>query len=52
MKDLTTETTVYIQDGVVTLGGKSKTAAEKDLAGRFAGDMHGITRIINNMTII
>ncbi len=34
-------TTVETKDGVVTLGGKAKTAAEKDLAGKFAGDVHG-----------
>ena len=45
-------TTVTTQDGVVTLGGKAKTAAEKDLAGKFAGDVNGVTKIVNNMTII
>ncbi|MBU1565667.1 MAG: BON domain-containing protein [Proteobacteria bacterium] len=45
-------TTVHTQEGVVTLGGKAKTAAEKDLAGKFAGDVHGVTKIVNNMTII
>jgi hyperosmotically inducible periplasmic protein len=45
-------TTVDTKDGVVTLGGKAKTAAEKDLAGKFAGDVHGVNKIVNNMTII
>jgi osmotically-inducible protein OsmY len=45
-------TTVETQDGVVTLGGKAKTAAEKDLAGKFAGDVHGVNKIVNNMTIM
>lgn len=45
-------TTVSTQDGVVTLGGKAKTAAEKDLAGKFAGDVNGVTKIVNNMTLI
>lgn len=45
-------TTVTTQGGVVTLGGKAKTAAEKDLAGKFAGDVNGVTKIVNNMTLI
>ncbi len=45
-------TTVDTKDGVVTLGGKAKTAAEKDLAGKFAGDVQGVNKIVNNMTII
>ena len=45
-------TTVDTKDGVVTLGGKAKTAAEKDLAGKFAGDVNGVTKIVNNMTVI
>ncbi|MFH0782261.1 MAG: BON domain-containing protein [Pseudomonadota bacterium] len=45
-------TTVDTQDGVVTLGGKAKTEAEKVLAGKFAGDVNGVTKIVNNMTII
>ena len=44
-------TTVDTKDGVVTLGGKAKTAAEKDLAGKFAGDVNGVTKIVNNMTV-
>ncbi len=45
-------TTVDTKDGVVTLGGKAKTAAEKDLAGKFAGDVQGVNKIVNNMTIM
>jgi hyperosmotically inducible protein len=45
-------TTVETQDGVVTLGGKAKTAAEKDLAGKFAGDVQGVQKIVNNMMIL
>ena len=45
-------TTVETKAGVVTLGGKAKTAAEKDLAGKFAGDVQGVNKIVNNMTII
>lgn len=45
-------TTVDTKDGVVTLGGKAKSEAEKDLAGKFAGDVNGVTKIVNNMTVI
>ena len=45
-------TTVDTKDGVVTLGGKAKTAAEKDLAGKFASDVQGVVKIVNNMTVI
>ena len=45
-------TTVDTKDGVVTLGGKAKTAAEKDLAGKFAGDVHDVNKVVNNMTIL
>ena len=45
------KTTVETKDGVVTLTGPAKTAAEKDLAGKFAGDVHGVQKVINNMTI-
>ena len=44
-------TTVNTKDGVVTLGGKAKTAAEKDLAGKFASDVQGVVKIVNNMTV-
>jgi osmotically-inducible protein OsmY len=45
-------TTVETKNGVVTLGGKAKTAAEKDLAGKFAGDVNGVSKVINNMTVL
>jgi osmotically-inducible protein OsmY len=45
-------TTVVTKNGVVTLGGTAKSAAEKDLAGKFAGDVNGVNKIINNMTVI
>jgi len=45
-------TTVETKDGVVTLGGKAKTAAEKDLAGKFAGDVTGVNKIVNNISVI
>ncbi|MBW6521777.1 MAG: BON domain-containing protein [Desulfoarculaceae bacterium] len=44
-------TTVKTKDGVVTLGGKAKNAAEKDLATKLVNDVHGVKSVINNMTI-
>ena len=44
------KTTVATQDGVVTLGGKAKSAAEKDLAGKYASDVQGVKDVINNIT--
>jgi hyperosmotically inducible periplasmic protein len=44
-------TNVETKDGVVTLKGKAKTAAEKDLAGKYAGDVNGVKRVNNNMTV-
>lgn len=44
-------TTVEAKDGVVTLGGTARNAAEKDLAGKFAGDVRGVERVVNNMII-
>jgi hyperosmotically inducible periplasmic protein len=44
-------TTVETNKGVVKLGGKAKTAAEKDLAAKLVGDVHGVKNVINNMTV-
>jgi osmotically-inducible protein OsmY len=44
-------TKVATKDGVVTLEGKAKTAAAKDLAGKYAGDIDGVKTVINNMTV-
>jgi len=44
-------TTVKTKDGVVTLGGKAKNAAEKDLATKFANDVKGVKKVNNHMTI-
>ncbi len=45
------KTTVHTKDGVVTLTGKAKNSSEKDLAGKFASDVHGVKKVINQMTI-
>lgn len=44
------KTTVETKDGVVTLAGKAKSAAEKDLAGKYASDVQGVKDVINNIT--
>ena len=45
------KTTVETKDGVVTLGGKGKNEAEKDLATKLVSDVHGVKKVINNMTV-
>ncbi len=44
------KTGVTTNDGVVTLTGKATSGAAKDMATQVAGDMQGVTRVINNMT--
>lgn len=44
-------TSVTTKKGVVTLTGKAKNAAEKDLAAKFANDVNGVKSINNRMTI-
>jgi hyperosmotically inducible periplasmic protein len=44
-------TSVTTKKGVVTLTGKAKNAAEKDLATKFANDVNGVKSVKNNMTI-
>ena len=44
-------TTVETKDGVVTLGGKAKNAAEKDLATKIVVDAPGVKSVVNNMTV-
>ena len=45
------KTRVTTNDGVVTLSGKTSSAAGKDLAAKVANDVNGVTTVINNMTI-
>lgn len=45
------KTTVATKNGVVTLSGKAKTAAEKDLATKFVNDVKGVKEVKNRMTI-
>jgi hyperosmotically inducible protein len=44
-------TSVTTKKSVVTLGGKAKNAAEKDLATKFAKDVNGVKEVNNQMTI-
>jgi osmotically-inducible protein OsmY len=45
------KTSVTTKKGVVTLSGKAKNAAEKDLATKFANDVNGVKEVKNRMTI-
>jgi osmotically-inducible protein OsmY len=44
-------TKVATKSGVVTLTGKAKNAAEKDLAAKYAKDVNGVKSVKNKMTI-
>ncbi len=44
-------TTVSTTDGVVTVGGIARNDAEKSLVTKLAGDINGVTSVVNNMTI-
>jgi osmotically-inducible protein OsmY len=44
-------TSVKTKHGVVTLSGKAKSGAEKDLAAKFATDVNGVKSVNNQMTI-
>ena len=44
-------TSVTTKRGVVTLTGKAKNAAEKDLATKYANDVNGVKSVKNRMTI-
>jgi osmotically-inducible protein OsmY len=43
-------TTVETNVGVVKLGGKAKNVAEKDLATKLVSDVHGVKKVVNNMS--
>jgi osmotically-inducible protein OsmY len=44
-------TKVSTTDGVVTLGGTAKNAAEKDLVTKLVTDINGVKSVVNNMSI-
>jgi osmotically-inducible protein OsmY len=45
-------TTVDVQDGIVTLNGEASSAAQKELAAQYAGDIEGVTAVRNKMTVV
>ena len=45
------KTKVETTDGVVTLSGIAKNAAEKSLVTKLATDVNGVSSVVNNMTI-
>ena len=47
----TLNTKVETKNGVVTMYGKAGSTAEKELAGKFAGDVNGVKIVNNRMTI-
>jgi len=44
-------TSAATKDGIVTLSGKAKNAAEKDLAEKLVGDVRGVKTVVNNITV-
>jgi osmotically-inducible protein OsmY len=45
------KTGVTTTNGVVTLSGSAVNSAAKDMATKVAGDINGVTNVVNNMTI-
>lgn len=45
------KTKVDTHDGVVTLSGTAKDAAEKDLATKLVSDINGVVNVVNNMDV-
>jgi osmotically-inducible protein OsmY len=45
------KTGIAVSNGVVTLTGDATSAAGKDMAGKVAGDVGGVKKVINNMII-
>jgi osmotically-inducible protein OsmY len=46
------KTKVETTDGVVTLSGIAKNAAEKSLVTKLATDVNGVSSVVNNMTVV
>ncbi|WP_257304839.1 BON domain-containing protein [Geothrix campi] len=44
-------TKVVTKNGVVTLHGEAKNAAERDLVSKLAEDINGVKRVVNQMTV-
>lgn len=45
------DTTVHTKDGVVTLTGEAKNAAEKELVAKLAEDIRGVKHVKNHMSV-
>lgn len=45
------KTTVAVKNGEVTLGGKARNGAEKDLTTKLVSDVHGVKNVVNTMTV-
>ena len=45
------KTTVETKEGTVILGGKAGNPAAKELASKFASDVHGVKKVVNNMIV-
>lgn len=45
------KTNVSTKNGVVTVAGMAKNAAEKDLVNKLSADVNGVTKVVNVMTI-
>jgi hyperosmotically inducible periplasmic protein len=46
------KTGVETNNGIVTLSGNATSGAGKDMATKVAGDINGVTSVVNNMTIV
>jgi len=46
------KTGVSTTNGIVTLSGNATSGAAKDMAAKVAGDVNGVTNVVNNMTIV
>lgn len=44
-------TEVSVSDGIVTLKGEAASLAQKELTAEYAGDVEGVTRVNNEMTV-
>ena len=46
------KTGVETNNGIVTLSGSATSGAAKDMATKVAGNINGVTNVVNNMTIV
>jgi len=44
-------TKVTTNDGIVTVSGQAKNAAEKSLVTKLVTDVNGVQSVVNNMTV-